>query len=70
MLLLPHRSETNVDDGVMSGDLGWDKRDWWLASQSAGQLELEKCTNVKGKTAVKALRCVLEQLVAVLWGLG
>lgn len=54
MLLLPHRSETNVGDEVVNGDLGWDKRDWWLTSQIAEQVELEKRTNVKRKTAEEA----------------
>ena len=54
MLPAQPRSETDVGEEEVSGDLGWDKRDWWPTSESAGTAELEKRTNTNGEMVVNA----------------
>jgi hypothetical protein len=54
MLPPQHRSETNVGDGLVSGDLGWNKRDWRLTYQHDQNTQAELCASVNMEMDVNA----------------
>ena len=54
MLPPQHKSETNGGDGVVSGDLGRDKRDWWLAYQRCEDFQAERCASANTGMFVNA----------------
>ena len=52
MLPPQHTSETNVSDGLVSGDLGSNKRDWWLDYQDRELLQAELKASVNMEMSV------------------